>query len=314
MNSQDPLTPPLVLIFARSSSYLQFFHTTLDSQYDIVEASLAFSCLEMLSNLKIDLLILDEKLIGDEIESFLKQVKAMQEYRNLPIFMISRNLKKSHARALQEMGIIAMIREPLDQENVLTVLKEHCPKKVLDTKVANLASRIARPEQTPELNFKHRFLLNDKASAQIRSILKEKQSLSLAMLELDNYSEMLEQYPDINSVEILDQVDSKITSMLREQDVMVPLGGGKYMIILPKTSKNAALSMAEEIQSSIELLSITTKHGMLHLSISIGVACKNIEEEQDTSAAMRQLSRLVNLASSLAIESKHSGGEVTSEV
>ena len=307
MNAADPLSPPLALIFARSSAYLDFFHKNIEAEYDIVEASLNFSCLEMLSNLKIDLLIIDEKLIGDELESFLKEVRKMEEYRALPIFLISRSLKKSYFREVQEMGIAAMIREPLDKENVLSALKTHSPRKVMETKVSLLASRIARPIESPELQFKHRFLLNDKASAEIRAILKEKQSLSIAMIELDNYS-------DLASGAILDNVDPKIAAMLRPQDVMIPLGGGKYMIILPKTSKNAALSLAEEIQSMIELLCIKTEDQTINISASIGVACRNIDEEQDTSQAMRQLSRLVNLAKSFAIESKHSGGEVISEV
>lgn len=313
MEALDTFATPLILLFTRSSSYLHFFKQTLSHDYDLVEATSTASCLDMLANLKIQFLVLDEKMVQDDIEAFLGRVKQKEEYRHLPILLITRNLKKSFLRSMQEMGIVDLIREPLDQELILSQFAKHSPKTVIENKVRALSSRIPKSAENTSLAFKHRFLLNDKVHKKIDEILKEKQSLSLLMLELDDYNDTVEHLTKTSNITILEKFDAKIEALMRPQDVMISLGGGKYMILLPKTSKNVAHSLAEELQIAIELTGIRVEEEMIHFSASIGIASRNIEEQEEPSKSIRELGRLINIATSFAIESKHLGGEVVGE-
>ncbi|MCF7851973.1 MAG: diguanylate cyclase [Simkaniaceae bacterium] len=308
-------TPPLILIFTRASLHVQFLRECLrkGKQYDLVEATSDQACLEMLSNLSVNFLIFDERLVSEELEVFLKSIKEISGYEKLPILMISRNLKKPFVDQVKKFGVSAILREPLDENEILTSLKKCDPKKQIERKISKIAARIPSPEQDPELDFKHRYLLNDKAAKKIHAILKEKQSISLLMLELDQFHEILKSMQEGISSSILDQVDKKIESVLRSQDMMISLGGGKYMIILPKTSKAAATVLAEDLQSLIEMTPIQIENDFVHMSISIGIASRHVDEIEDRAQSIQQLNRLANLARGYVIESKHSGGQIISD-
>lgn len=307
------LTPQLILVFARASLHVQFLRNCLQSQYDIVEATSDTACMEMLRNMRVDFLVFDEKLIKTEIEPFLKEIKELPEYSHLPILMISRNLKKPYVRMMKELGVCAFIREPLDETEILITLKKCDRKEQMRTRISQIASRIPKAKPNQELEFKHRYLLNDQAAEQIRQVLKEKQSISLLMLELDQYYAIAQTIGKANAEPILDQIDEKLQSILRPQDLLISLGGAKYMVILPKTSKNAAKVLAEDLQTSIEMNPFKGGQEHFHMGVSIGVASRNVDELEDSAQSMEQLHRLANLAKGYVIESKHSGGQIISE-
>ena len=307
------LATPLVLVFARASLHVQFLRDCLKSSYDIVEATHMDACLEMLANMKVDFLIFDEKIAGDQLEPFLEKVHQLNEYEKLPVLMITRSLKKAFVNQMREKGVLAFIREPLDEQEILSSLRKCDPKAQMEQKVSNMSLRIPNVSFDPELDFKTRYLLNDQASAKIKMILKEKETLSLLMLELEDFHEMMKTTSPQIASDALNQVDTKIEETIRPQDMMLSLGGGKYMIILPKTSNAAAMVMAEDLQNGIEMMPIKLGDTFAHMRLLIGVANRKLEDMEENNQSIEQLDRLVNVAKGHLIESKHSGGQIKSE-
>jgi diguanylate cyclase (GGDEF)-like protein len=72
-----------------------------------------------------------------------------------------------------------------------------------------------------------------------------------------------------------DQVLKKITQVvfaeIRLADVIGRYGGDEFVVLLPHTSEQEALSLAERIHSSISAVRIETDDGPLTLTISIGI-------------------------------------------
>ena len=309
----EDVSPPLVLVFARASLHVQFLRNCLGQTHDLVESTTPQACLEMLHNLAVDFLIFDEKLVKDEVDIYLKEVTSMPGYDRLPIIMISRNLKKQFGREMKELGVSGMLREPLDETEVFIILKKSDRRHQMQEKISKIATRIPTQCHNPEIEFKHRNLLNDKASKQIRSTLKEKQSLSLLMMEIDQFHVTTKGYEDSVTSELLDKIEDNLSKVLRPQDILIPLGGGKFMIILPKTSKTAARILAESVQTTVELEAFSLDGEYFHLSVSMGIASRHLDEVQSGSQPMVQLNRLVALATGYVIESKHSGGQIIAE-
>lgn len=306
-------TPSLVLIFTRASLHIQLLRQYLAKDYDIVEATTPEACLEMLHNVSANFLIFDERLVQDEIEAFLEEVHQINLPKEFAIIMISRNLKKPYLNALKELGVKAFIREPLDEEEIQLVLKQCDQKQQIENKISKIAKQIPKQELDAEIEFKHRYLLNDQATRQIREILQEKQSISILMLEIDQFHQTTFGFEESVSQKILDEIDQKILKQIRQQDVLISLGGGKYMVILPKTSKQVAILIAEEIQNAIESHPFNSNTDVFHLTLSIGIASRHIDELKNTGQSMQQLNRLATLAKGFVIESKHTGGQIIAE-
>jgi diguanylate cyclase (GGDEF)-like protein len=63
-----------------------------------------------------------------------------------------------------------------------------------------------------------------------------------------------------------------IQSQLRQTDVVARFGGDEFVVVLPETSANGAVGVAERIRRSIESSPLTTRDKKIAATVSIGIA------------------------------------------
>jgi len=59
---------------------------------------------------------------------------------------------------------------------------------------------------------------------------------------------------------------------VRLTDLVARLGGEEFCIVFAATPRDVAFEIAEKIRQSVEIHPFDTKHGKIHISVSIGVA------------------------------------------
>jgi diguanylate cyclase (GGDEF)-like protein len=266
----------------------------------------------MLKNVQVDYIIIDERNIEDHIENFIHQVKKLVHDRYVPIILMTRNLKKSYETQVKAFGVDNVLREPLDKKEILSVLKSENQATKIQNKVKNLARGIASFSSSQSLDLKHRLMLNNKASEQVKNLLKEKQTLTLLMIEIDQYHNLILQYGESAGAPIVAAIENLINSERRPQDVLIALGGGKWILMLPKTSKQVGLLQAEEIRKAVDRTEFPLYEETTHLTASIGLTEQqfNAEEEQQS---VEKFNRSLKLATGYAILAKQSGNQIITE-
>lgn len=107
-------------------------------------------------------------------------------------------------------------------------------------------------------------------------------SLSLMMIDLDNFKDINDSFGHLAGDRILKGVALKIKASLRGSDFLARFGGDEYALILGNTDLKAAAEVAwklcEEVRGSRFLLDDST----LTITISIGVACISGEDTGET--------------------------------
>jgi diguanylate cyclase (GGDEF)-like protein len=81
-----------------------------------------------------------------------------------------------------------------------------------------------------------------------------------------------------------------VCAKLRSADLIGRYGGDEFVILLPQTSAQEALPLAERIHASIAAMRLDTDRGVLTLSISIGIA-QSIHEDSQTDTVENLLHR-----------------------
>jgi diguanylate cyclase (GGDEF)-like protein len=96
-----------------------------------------------------------------------------------------------------------------------------------------------------------------------------------------------------------------VCDQIRAADVIGRYGGDEFVILLPQSSAQEALRLAERIHSSVANIFLETEQGGLSLTISIGIAemlhKKGIYPSRDT------LEALFLRADQALYAAKHSG-------
>ncbi len=303
--------PQFVLILCKALLHVRFFKDVLSEDYDLIEVQTKVSCIEMISNIPIDYLIIDERTIEDDIDGFLTQLSKINAEKKTSIILMTRTLKKSFDMRVKNLGVDVVIREPIDKESLLKTIKSNNPNDRIKNKVKRLINTIGFRQTDRDLDIKHRLLFNRQAQEKVQSLLKEKGTLTLLMVELDQFHKLVNQYGESISDPIIQSLEKCIQVHLRQQDLFISLGGAKLIVLMPKTSKTVGILIAEEIQKEIASTNFPIYDDWIKLTASIGVVEQRQSDQEQTSIA--QFNHSLSLALGYAILAKEKGNQIISE-
>jgi len=95
---------------------------------------------------------------------------------------------------------------------------------------------------------------------------------SVLTVDIDHFKIFNDQHGHPIGDATLVQVSASSQAALRADDIWCRYGGEEFVALLPNTSIEQAMVVAERLRSSVEKATITTPNGLLNVSVSIGVA------------------------------------------
>jgi two-component system, cell cycle response regulator len=93
-------------------------------------------------------------------------------------------------------------------------------------------------------------------------------TVSLMMIDIDNFKDFNDQYGHQEGDAILYSVGATIVAETRDSDICCRYGGEEFAVLLPSTDRNKALVLAERLRAAIEKKQADEKK----ITVSIGVA------------------------------------------
>lgn len=150
---------------------------------------------------------------------------------------------------------------------------------------------------TELFNRRHILNLGNQALRQARRI---KQPLSAMMIDIDHFKKINDTYGHVVGDEALQLLSAHMRNEMRATDILGRYGGEEFIALMPNTSLNLAMEIAERLLSNLRKLRINTKYTEINLTASIGVVC--FDPEMPTNLDM-----LILLADQAMYLAKNSG-------
>jgi diguanylate cyclase (GGDEF)-like protein len=135
----------------------------------------------------------------------------------------------------------------------------------------------------------HRSLLQ-LAKREFDVAMRYRPPLSMMFFDIDNFKQINDTFGHAMGDESLKMTVQAVCAKLRSADLIGRYGGDEFVILLPQTSAQEALPLAERIHASIAAMRLDTDRGVLTLSISIGIA-QSIHEDSQTDSVQSLLHR-----------------------
>ena len=123
---------------------------------------------------------------------------------------------------------------------------------------------------------------------------------SLLMIDIDEFKLLNDRYGHLVGDEIIRGFTDLCRKIVRERDLVTRFGGEEFVILLPCTDLENALSMAERLRAGVEAAAFQTAHGAMRITISIGVINRKITDIQS-------LEHFVDLADLAMYQAKRAG-------
>ena len=117
---------------------------------------------------------------------------------------------------------------------------------------ADLHARVAESAvRDPLTGLLNRRYFDEAVESAYAAAVREKQPLSLIVLDLDRFSDVNNQYGHALGDSVLRRVARAIKGAVREADIVVRYGGEEFVVIAPSTSDDGAVLAAERIRTAV---------------------------------------------------------------
>lgn len=136
--------------------------------------------------------------------------------------------------------------------------------------------------------------------SKLSEISEDNFPISLLMIDIDNFKRINDTYGHLTGDDILKQITEIFINSIRKSDWVARLGGEEFAVVLPQTSPEEALRLAERLRNVVEGYTFGFEHNNVKMTISIGVATA------DTLINMNDLLKLADNALYKAKEIKNS--------
>ena len=96
--------------------------------------------------------------------------------------------------------------------------------------------------------------------------------LSLIMLDLDHFKKINDTFGHLIGDKALSEISRTCASQIRASDFVGRYGGEEFVVLLPETSLEGAMCIAQRLCDTIRDVTIESKQGLVSVTASVGVA------------------------------------------
>ena len=120
--------------------------------------------------------------------------------------------------------------------------------------------------------------------------VRYRSNLATLVIDIDHFK----QVNDIHGHAIGDQVLGQLVTVLsdgtRDEDIIGRLGGEEFAMVLPETSVERAMDVADRLRQDVKALTFESEAGEFSITISVGIS-EPLYNEKDISAALERSDR-----------------------
>lgn len=160
-----------------------------------------------------------------------------------------------------------------------------------------LAQQLARVDMLTTLNNRRAF--NEICAPLWHNAIRHDQELCIILLDIDKFKSINDTHGHAVGDLVLKEISHTLDNIVRDADVLARWGGEEFAIMLPQTSLDKAMTMAERIRASIARLKINTDTATIKTTVSLGVAQKSINTGS--------IDKLFTIADASLYQAKNSG-------
>jgi diguanylate cyclase (GGDEF)-like protein len=182
---------------------------------------------------------------------------------------------------------------------VLQAVASELVVAVENSQLYKLTKRLSITDELTGL-FNYRYL-QQRLDDEIERARRYSRSLSLLMLDTDDFKKFNDTYGHIAGDRALADIGAVLRTAVREIDVVCRYGGEEFSVVLPETDAEGAFVVAEKVREAVASHSFSDGDGNrgVHVTVSIGLAT------YPSSAADRE--ELLRQADDALYQAKHLG-------
>lgn len=292
-----------ILIVDDSRMNLQILTDFLKDQYEIFTANNGSMAVQAAEEVLPDLILMDVVMPGMDGFTTCSLLKSNQKTDDIPVIFITAQNDTEYIVRGFNAGGVDYITKPFSPLELNVRVKTHVELKKSREKLKNYAQRME--ELNKEINRKNEQLneayndirnaamtdpltglanrryMTEKIKEETARFKRNEKSFSFVLGDIDFFKKINDQFGHECGDYVLKTVSKFMRLKIREQDIISRWGGEEFLLLLPETGLEGALTAAEKLRSGIEALEIVYYEKMVKATMTLGVAAFVKEDSVD---------------------------------
>ena len=258
-----------ILIVEDSILNQHLLRTILEGQYEVQTAGTAKVAREQFENFRPHLILLDIILpdaIGFDV---LVELKKNDEFRNIPVIVISGLDSEADEEKGFVLGAVDYIKKPFKD----AIVRARVDTQIRIVKQLHTIEQLGLTDALTGVSNRRAF--DNQVNYEWHRAIREQREISLLMLDIDKFKVYNDTYGHPQGDAMLRSVAGALRSVIkRSMDIVCRYGGEEFVVLLPGTGRDGALLVAENLRIAVEqvVVLLADQKTPTRATVSIGVS------------------------------------------
>ena len=265
------------------------------SEYDVIDTTSGQEALCIVEEEKVDLILLDIMMPEMDGYEVCTKLKSNVNTKDIPVVFITAKTDEESIERAYSVGGSDYVTKPFRPKELLARVNRELQLRGYQEELKFLASI------DPMTKLYNRRYFNEVATNIIKGKKDKIFELSLIILDIDKFKNINDTYGHTIGDEVIIFIADILRKNQRKRDVICRYGGEEFVVLLPDTSLENAVLVAEKIRKCIaESMIRVAGEESFNVTVSIGVSNIDTLYEPNIEAAL-------NRADQALYEAKNSG-------
>jgi two-component system cell cycle response regulator len=274
-------------------------------QSDVVIVRSGVEAITEINQKEFDLIVVSLNLSKEDGIRFCAHLRSNDKSRLTPIIMLAEEVDMPRVAHGLEIGAHDYLLRPLDRNEVLARCRSQIRRKRFQDKLrANYEMSLSLALTDGLTGLYNRRYLETHLQKTLLAARENRKPVGFLYMDIDFFKKVNDTYGHQVGDEILQGFSKRMKDSLRSFDLVARLGGEEFVAVLPDTTEDVAMIIAERLRKSVADVPFpcSAPEGQIVVTASFGgVVVKGDEVENIT------VTELIKAADEQLYEAKHGG-------
>ena len=272
-----------ILIIDNRPAVAERLRSALLGRHDVEHIDDPQAALAFAAENKFELIIVSLDIEQTDGLRLCSQLKSTEATRQTPILIIVDPDDHSRLMRALDMGVNDYLIRPIDKQELMARVNTQVRRYRYAAQLrSNVQASIEMAVTDPLTGLYNRRFMENQMGPMVENAINRGKHFSILALDVDFFKAVNDNHGHDVGDRVLQEVSARLRHNVRNIDLVCRVGGEEFLIILPDTDSEIAMTIAERIRKSIAMKPFNSgaRSGPLSITISIGIA--NIEAGTDT--------------------------------
>ena len=221
------------------------------------------------------LLLVDERVDGDDVFRFCSQVRSKETTRQAPVLIMLDDGDTERLAKELDLGVNDYLVRPVNKDELIARARTQIRRKQFEDNLRRQYEKSLTEAVTDSLTgLYNRRYLETHFEELTRELSSGGRPISLLIMDADHFKQVNDDHGHAAGDDVLRGIAQRVMGGVRSFDTPIRLGGEEFVVLMPDVDAKAAFGAANRLGAMIEEdpFEISDNGDTLPVTINIGVA------------------------------------------